>query len=401
MSSTKQDPQENTFAADIVAINKIPVVPQLLDVVCRTTGMRFAAIARVTEDRWVTCTTRDLISFGLKPGDELNIDDTLCKKVRQENEPIFISEAEKDNVYCSHHVPKMYGISGYVSYPIYKRDGSFFGTLCALDPEPARVDTPEVEGMFKLFSDLIAFHLEAVEELDTVNSDLKEEKVNTELREQFIAILGHDLRNPIASNKMSADILLKVSEDEMVRKQAKMIKASSYRMDGLIENILDFARGRLGEGIELNMELNDGSLQKMLNQVIKEIQTVSPDRKIIKKFDFQEAVICDRNRVGQLVSNLLANADSHGAKNKPIEVIALAKDGKFEIAVQNQGKKIPEAAQEHLFEPFYRDKLKKGKQGLGLGLYISSEIARAHNGRIKVESTEEKTVFTFHMPIEA
>ena len=399
MNSTNKDLQEKQFAADIEAVNKIPIVPQLLDVVCRTTGMRFAAIARVTNERWITCTTRDLISFGLKPGDELKIEDTLCNKVRQENQPIFIKEAETDKTYCDHHVPKMYGFSGYVSYPIYKKDGTFFGTLCALDPEPARVDTPEIEGMFKLFTDLIAFHLQSIDELKSANNNLQKEKVNSELREQFIAILGHDLRNPIASNKMSADILLKVSKDEMVQKQARMIKSSSYRMDGLIENILDFARGRLGEGIELNMEVNDGSLRKMLNQVIKEIKTVSPEREIIKTFDFQEEVKCDKNRIGQLVSNLLSNADSHGAQGEPIEIKAIAKDNYFFISVQNSGEKINESALEHLFEPFYREKLKKGKQGLGLGLYIASEIAHAHGGDLKVSSTDEQTRFVFEMPL--
>lgn len=399
MPSNKKLHQKK-IEADVNAINAISIVPQLLDVVCRTTGMRFSAIARVTEDKWVTCTSLDNISFGLKKGDELPVETTLCSRVRDTNEPIFIEETEKDEIYRNHPVPKMYGITSYVSYPIYRKDGSFFGTLCAIDSVPAKVKTPEVQGMFKLFAELISFHLQAIEELDLAVKKSEEERKNRELREQFIAILGHDLRNPIASNKMSADILLMASQDERVIKQAQMIKATSYRMDGLIENILDFARGRLGDGIELNLEVNDGSLKGMLDQVIKEIQTVSPDRKIIKKYDFRELVECDRNRVGQLVSNLMSNADSHGAEDQPIEIEATAKNGEFLISVLNSGEKIPDTALEHLFEPFYRENLKKGKQGLGLGLYIASEIARAHNGELTAESTEEKTIFTFSMPLK-
>lgn len=401
VSPEEKNKQKSQLEADIAAVNKIPIIPQLLDVICRTTGMRFSAIARVTDEKWITCTSLDNIPFGLKRGDELPIETTMCNSVRKTSVPIFIDEAEKDEIFKDHPIPKMYGITSYVSFPIYRKDGSFFGTLCAIDSVPARVRTPEIQGMFKLFADLIAFHLQAVEELDIVAQKLEEEKKNTELREQFIAILGHDLRNPISSNKMSADILLMVSQDEMVRKQAQMIKASSYRMDGLIENILDFARGRLGEGIQLNMEINDGSLEEMLDQVIKEIQTVSPDRNIIKKYEFEDLVKCDRNRIGQLLSNLLSNADSHGAEDKPIEVTAVAKDGEFMISVKNSGDQIPESAKEHLFEPFYREKIKKGKQGLGLGLFIAAEIARAHDGELQVESTEKETKFTFQMPVNS
>lgn len=400
MPSKNKNHHQKKIEADVNAINAISIVPQLLDVICRTTGMRFSAIARVTEDKWVTCTSLDNIPFGLSRGDELPIETTLCSQVRDTSKPIFIDETEKDEIYRDHPVPKMYGITSYVSYPIYRKDGSFFGTLCAIDSVPAKVKIPEVQGMFKLFAELISFHLQAIEELELAVKKSEEERKNTELREQFIAILGHDLRNPIASNKMSADILLMASQDERVIKQAQMIKATSYRMDGLIENILDFARGRLGDGIELNVKANDGSLIEMLDQVIKEIQTVSPQRKIIKKYDLREMVECDRNRVGQLVSNLMSNADAHGAEDQPIEIEAIAKNGEFLISVQNSGEKIPDTALEHLFEPFYREKLKKGKQGLGLGLYIASEIARAHKGELSAESTEEKTIFTFSMPLK-
>ena len=362
--------------------------------------MRFAAIARVTENRWITCTTKDDIPLGLGPGDELQIENTICTEVRQSNQPVYIDNVPENSFYCAHPVPAMYGFKSYVSVPIHRRNGSFFGTLCALDPNPARVETEEIKGIFTLFADLISFHLDAVEELDLAEAKLEEERRNSELREQFIAILGHDLRNPIATTRMSADILLKTVKDEMVQRNAKIIKSTSFRMEGLIENILDFARGRLGEGITLDRKADVTALQKSLDQVISEVKAVSPEREIQVEYALEKTFSCDSNRVAQLFSNLLSNANTHGAEDQPIKVCASAKNGEFELSVTNAGEKIPESAMEHLFQPFYRDKVNPGKEGLGLGLFIASEIARAHNGEMVVTSTDDETCFSFKMPLK-
>lgn len=388
------------FQSDIESVNQIPIVSRLLDEICRTTGMGFAAIARVTDNTWITCTTKDDIAFGLQPGDELKVETTICHEVRLSEEAVFIDNVKKDQHYCNHTTPAMYGFQSYVSYPIFRKDGSFFGTLCAIDPEPAEVKTKEVEGMFRLFSDLISFHLNAVEEMQHSAKELAEEKENSELREQFIAILGHDLKNPIATTRMSADLLLRTSDDELVKRQAGIIKSTSYRMAGLIENILDFARGRLGEGIMIERKPCQESLQKTLEQVIKEVKVIAPDRNIELELDLKQAVNCDENRIGQLFSNLLANAAIHGSEQHPIQVYVSSKNDEFILSVKNAGKKIPEAAKKHLFQPFYREDVKPGKQGLGLGLFITSEIARAHGGEMQVSSSDEQTQFTFKMPLK-
>lgn len=388
------------MAADVAAVNKIPIIPQLLNTICRITGTGFAAIARVTEDRWITCTSQDTLSFGLKTGDELHIENTMCNEVRNSAQPIFIDNVATDPVYRSHPVPPMYGIGSYVSFPIYRKDGSFFGTLCAIDHKPAKVDTPEIRNTFELFADLISFHLNAIEEMDASEAKLKEEREVAELRDQFIAILGHDLKNPIATTRMSSEILLKYSKDETVLRHAGLIKATSYRMQSLIENILDFARGRLGEGITLNREYNNGSLKEVLQQVLDEVKNNSPERDIKIKMTLDNPVFLDKNRVAQLFSNLLSNADLHGAQDGPITVEATTDEDKFRLSVSNTGEKISEEAMKHLFQPFYRESVKPNKQGLGLGLFIASEIAKAHEGELKVNSTDEMTEFTLEIPLK-
>jgi GAF domain-containing protein len=131
------------FQADIAAVNRIEAVPTILEVVCRTTGMGFAAVARVTEDRWIVCSVRDEIAFGLQPGGELKVETTICHEIRQNREPVMIDHVDEDDAYCGHPTPAMYGFQSYIAMPIILPNGTFFGTLCAIDPKPARVKTPE------------------------------------------------------------------------------------------------------------------------------------------------------------------------------------------------------------------------------------------------------------------
>ena len=167
-------------------------VPTILEVVCRMTGMRFAAVARVTEDRWIACSVLDEIGFGLKPGGELKVETTICHEIRQSREQVIIDNVAEDGIWCHHATPAMYGFQSYISMPIILADGSFFGTLCAIDPRPARLKSVETVGMFRLFAELIAKHLDANKKLAATESALVEERAVSELREQFIAVLGHD-----------------------------------------------------------------------------------------------------------------------------------------------------------------------------------------------------------------
>ena len=154
---------DTALTADVSAISRIDAVTSILEVVCRTTGMGFAAVARVTKDRWVACAVRDEIAFGLMPGGELDVKTTICDEIRDSGRAVVIDHVADDEYFRDHHTPRMYGLQSYISMPIVLPSGEFFGTLCAIDPRPARLNTPEVVGMFKNFAQLIAFHLDAQE----------------------------------------------------------------------------------------------------------------------------------------------------------------------------------------------------------------------------------------------
>ena len=116
--------------------------------VCATTRMGFAAIARVTETRWIACQVLDRIDFGMDPGDELKIAETICDEICDSGEAVIFDDATTDIKWSRHPVPVIYGFKSYCSFPIYLDDGRFFGTLCAIDPNRRQVSDETVIAMF-------------------------------------------------------------------------------------------------------------------------------------------------------------------------------------------------------------------------------------------------------------
>ena len=238
--------------------------------------------------------------------------------------------------------------------------------------------------------DLQAREAEAVSRLAT-------EQELSRLREQFIAVLGHDLRNPLASVVGGARILRREGQSEKALKIIELMEASVDRMAGLIDDVMDFARGRLGSGISLLRRIEP--LEPVLRQVVDELAASQPSRVIACDICAPGEISFDRGRLAQLVSNLLGNALTHGDPTRPVALKATVEDGVLRVALANAGAPIPPAVMERLFQPFFRGEVRPSQQGLGLGLHIASEIARAHGGRIEVSSTEAETVFTFVMPL--
>jgi len=233
---------------------------------------------------------------------------------------------------------------------------------------------------------------------EVARSSLASERETSELREQFIAVLGHDLRNPLASISAGARILGRDATTEKQHQVVAMLETTVMRMAELIDNVLDFARGRLGGGITLDRDARK-PLEPVLHQIIDELRLSSPGRQIEAEYAIDGLVNCDRSRIGQLASNLVGNALTHGASNQPVRVRAETGDGLFKLSVANGGDPIPAAAIEKLFEPFFRGEVRASRQGLGLGLHIASQIAKAHDGALTVTSTAEETRFVFVMPL--
>lgn len=232
-------------------------------------------------------------------------------------------------------------------------------------------------------------------ELESMNRALTE---TGRLREEFVAILGHDLRNPLASIGSGTRILGKEELSPRGRQVLGLIDHSVERMGKLISDILDFTRGRLGGGLVV-IRTRETELGKELEQVVAEIGSAS-GRKIHCRIDLPSATFVDVGRIAQLASNLLGNAVVHGAEDNPVELVAFMDGQDIVISVSNYGEPIPSEIKERLFQPFFRgpDSTGKHEQGLGLGLHIANEIAKAHGGILSVNSSFGKTAFEFRMP---
>ncbi|MEJ5979575.1 GAF domain-containing sensor histidine kinase [Novosphingobium sp. PS1R-30] len=386
---------DHTKAVEIVG--RIEAVPAILETVCAVTRMGFAAVARVTESEWVAYAVRDEIDFGLLPGGDLQLDTTICNEIRQSRQAVVIPDTLADPVYCDHHTPKMYGFRSYASYPIILSNGSMWGTLCAIDPEPRDLDRPEIANLFRMFADLIGFHLNMTGLLDLTEASLNAEAETGLQREQFIAVLGHDIRNPLASVQAGISMLRRRPDEERTDLVLDRMQASVDRMARLVDDILDFSRGRLGEGVPLKFAKTD--IAALVRQVVDELASNHPDRSLLIEEEAQVSVACDPQRMGQLVSNLVANAVTHGDSGEPVRIGSRTSGSDLEIYIANSGNEISDDVREKLFQPFQRGgQNDSNSEGLGLGLYIASVIAKAHEGVLEVSSTPMETRFTFKMP---
>ena len=253
--------------------------------------------------------------------------------------------------------------------------------------------------LFKAF-DRRTYERSLLEARTKAEAEAKAQREAAVLREQFIAVLGHDLRNPVAA--IGAGIGILQRREQLSTKASAILaemNSSVARASDLIDNVLDLARGSLGGGLVLQRNA-DAPLTPVLTQVIAEMGVIAPGRHIETKIKIEEPVCCDRGRLGQLASNLLSNAVTHGEKAQPIRFEAFTVNGRFELSVANAGVPIPEEVLPRLFQPFFRGDVRASRNGLGLGLFIASEIAKAHFGELEVTSSAKETRFRFAMPAE-
>jgi signal transduction histidine kinase len=387
-----------SVAKDVATIGRISAVPAILQVISESTGMGFTAVARVTENSWTACAVLDKLNFGLGVGGELEVTTTLCHEIESSHDPVIIDHVSLDAQYRDHHTPRIYNFESYIAVPVFRSNGTFFGTICALDPKPAKLIGTSIEAMMTSFARLLALQIEAEENLQQAEAELLEEREIAELREQFIAVLGHDLRNPLFAISASAELLLRRPLDERAASVVQHILTSGRRASQLVDDVLDFARGRLGNGIPLNV-IECADLEAALRHVISEVQRVHPSRDIRSTIGDLQGIRCDRERIAQLLSNLVANAIAHGASDGPVEVSARVEQQAFVLSVTNQGEPISAELAARLFLPYSRPTTDTPQAGLGLGLYIASQIAQSHGAALSLSSSHEGTTFTLRMPL--
>jgi phosphoserine phosphatase RsbU/P len=247
--------------------------------------------------------------------------------------------------------------------------------------------------------ELVEARVASDEEKARIRAALADEHHTAILREQFVAVLGHDLRNPLASVSAAARLLRKETATSKGATLLDLMQGSVERMSGLIDDVLDFARGRLGSGLAVQMRSEN--LEPILLHVVEELRSSNAGRVIDARIMLGRPIESDGGRIGQMVSNLLGNAIAYGIATEPVRLSATIDGDVLEIWIANSGTPISEEAQVNLFRPFFRGDGNGNRQGLGLGLHIASEISVSHGGLLTVASDVDETRFTFRMPIKA
>ena len=219
------------------------------------------------------------------------------------------------------------------------------------------------------------------------------------LAEQMVGIVSHDLRNPLSVILMNAELLGKSSALTPTQSNVlgRIVKATS-RANRLIADLLDITQARLGSGLVVSPAPID--LHATVLAALQELSQVYPGRELRHVQQGPSACLADADRLVQLVGNLVSNAMAYGSATSPVIVTSRREASFFSVAVHNHGEPIPEDTIGGLFQLMVRGREDtKASRSVGLGLFIVSEIAKAHGGTISVTSTlQEGTVFTATFP---
>ncbi|MCD6679621.1 MAG: hybrid sensor histidine kinase/response regulator [Burkholderiaceae bacterium] len=214
------------------------------------------------------------------------------------------------------------------------------------------------------------------------------------LNEMMVAVLTHDLRTPLSAIGFTAELLLRTGSDDKVRQSALRLKSSASRMSAMITQLLDFSRIRAGG---LRIEPRPVDLGEVVEGVVGELRQASPDARIELRIVGDVRATLDADRIGQVASNLVANALRHGTSEAGVRVLVDgSRSDALRVEVENAGS-IEPVERTRLFEPFRTTK--SGREGLGLGLYIVDQFVRAHRGSVFVDADEPgRVLFGFSVP---
>ena len=404
------------FTDDIAAVQAIDAIPTILEVVCETTGMGFAAVARVTEDRWIACQVRDGIAFGLAAGGELDVETTLCREVRQAQRAIVIDDVAEDPDYCGHRTPALYGFKSYISVPIVLRDGRFFGTLCAIDPRPHLLSELKTRNLFKLFAELIAFHLHASQSLQASaeahqgleqrvaartaelahSQDALRQSQKMEAVGQLTGGIAHDFNNLLTGITGSLELLqMRAAQGRFneIDRYVDAAQGAAKRAAALTHRLLAFARRQTLEAKATDVNRLVQGMEDMVRR------SVGPEHEVeVVTAAGLWTTMIDRNQLENALLNLCINARDampEGGR-MTIETANLRLDAReaearelqsgdyIAVSVTDTGTGMSAEVVQRAFDPFYTTK--PIGEGTGLGLSMVYGFARQSNGHVGIHS---------------
>ncbi|MBI2391866.1 MAG: GAF domain-containing sensor histidine kinase [Deltaproteobacteria bacterium] len=377
-----------------LVLDTAPEIADVLGALGGVSGMPTILLTHVQADTWRILSSIGGGELGLHADASQPLRRAFCDQVCRTGEPLVVADAEHDERFREHGAHRELGITSYIGVPFRIGGGPVLGTLCAVDRRP-HIGLDRVVPHFELMGRLLSHELRWAEEARTSLAALQHETEVAVSRERFLATVAHDLRTPLAAIRMSAHLVLRQSHvvDRVVSGIGRVLHAAD-RMARLIDDLLDFARGRLGGGIPIARQ-EIGDVRAFLRALLEETAMAFPWRPI--KWDLgiagHEPASWDRDRVAQCLENLLGNACEHGDDASPVTVAVSSDSGEFRVEIVNAGE-FP-VGRISTFDPFAA---RSGRRGLGLGLFIADRIARAHGGSIAIESARGQTSTVLTLP---
>ncbi len=296
--------------------------------------------------------------------------------------PLRINHASTDPRFQNHPGLSLYGIESYLAVPLVRRDGSTFGTLCTLDPEPKNL-SDDLFTIFELLAQLIAYELEADEEQ-------QERAARLRALEDVVAIASHDLRQPLTILQGRAELLVRKAQrnapPSAIVIDAQTIMQQALRAVRLSELLLDIAQAETGT---LQLDRNVIDLPTLVEQVLEEVRVLAPQHTLTFEGPSQLFVSVDERRLGQVLRNLIENAAKYTPADRGPVVVTLKNAPEpaepVELSVVDAGGGVPENELQRIFDRHYRSRSTANIRGTGLGLFIARRIIEAHGGKIWAE----------------
>lgn len=246
--------------------------------------------------------------------------------------------------------------------------------------------------------DIIRFN-EAIDQALTESVSFFSSQVDRS-RNLLLGMLGHDMRSPLQTIQMTAHHLAKLNNGEDVSAAAARLIRSGTRMHALLDDMVDFSLTRLGLGVRVAPAPVD--VEALFDDELDQLRAAHRTQTVELEVTGDTGALWDGRRIQQMLGNLVGNAIRYGEPTAAVQVVVTGGDREISIEVRNRGPAIPPSALHRIFEPLERGpgaQSGAGSQdGLGLGLYIAREIARAHGGEIQAYSDEIETVFTVRLP---
>jgi signal transduction histidine kinase len=403
---------------DVERIQELSIVPSILELVCRITGMGFSAVARVTDSKWIACAVKDEINFGLRPGGQLELETTICNEIKGHGQPVVIDEVAKDDQFCNHHTPRQYGFQSYISIPIILKDGVFFGTLCAIDPRPFPLKSSNMVTLFTLFADLIAYHLlthdrmRAQKELLTTK-DRQIRQSADEIR-QYSHISSHTLREPLRKLRLFTDKLIHL-EDIPEEHQAKQIALKINRLSGSFTQMISELSEFSGlDAAPANWEPVD--LNAIADDVRISLRPMVVEKNAIVTVGALPIIEAKPVQMTQLFAHLVRNAlqfsrpDVQPAISILADKLPAAEVSLYEeldltrlycrLRFEDNGIGIEQNQLHDNFDLFRWFGTDGAQPDLGAGLAQVKKIVQLHNGALNVRSEPGSgSVFTVILPM--